>query len=1168
MFRTFVLLLAMNTGGLAQTFTARITGTVTDISKAVVPGATVTVLQVGTNVRKTALTNATGVYTVPLLLPGVYDVFVEAPGLQTQIRKNVSLEVNQAATLDFELPVSQSATAVDVTAEAPLLQSETSGVGTTLETNLIVNFPLAQRDIMGLVRAIPGIVAASGVGDARGGRNVFDSNFSVAGGRTSTNEVLLDGAPNTIGDFNGVVIVPPQDSVQELRVETSSYSAEFGRSGGGTVNIVTKSGSNLLHGTAYYYHQNSALNADGFANNRFGIRRAVVRRHQYGYTLGGPVYVPKLYNGRNKTFFFSSFEGRREHDPQEGITSVPTAAEMNGDFSRTMILSSAGPQLIQIYDPATSRIENGVRIRDPFPGNMIPANRISAVAKKAMSYYPAPNRAGSSITGRQNFSYQDSTAYSRDQISGRVDHYFNEKHRLFGRFNWQQNLQAAPGDVVQLGGTAFITTVFDNFRNVALDDTYQVNSHLSNVWRYSYARFRANQLPGKSIGFDPTTLGLPSYIRDSANILFFPNFSLSDGAFPTIGGNAYNNQPRDTQSVQNQIVWIKGRHNIRAGGEFRLYRFYPFQVFNPTGGFSFSPTFTQKDFRAATRPAEGFGFASFLLGTGNFSYEHVEPLTAYHNYAGVYVQDDWKVTGKLTLNLGLRWETETGTAESHDRESYFDPTFQSPKAVPRGALLFAGNGNPHTIRATNLKDFGPRAGFAYRIRKNLVARGGYGIFYLPLGLEPTLTTTPFNYTISADVSNADGTPKATIADPFPGGIPKPSSSARVEDGTYRLGINSNVVLRNQAAGYMQEWNFGLSRQIAKATVADVTYFGSRGIHLPIPSMELNQLNPSYLAQGGAYLNELVPNPYYGQISSGLLSLAKVPRGQLLKPFPQFAGSSTADYYGGSLAYFRPPVGDSIYHAVTFKVERRFTKGLSVSGHYTISKLIDVGGVGNGNAFNDPSALRDIYNARLERSLSAWDVPQRLVVTYSYELPFGKGKQFLNRGGALTRIVGGWSLFSFHTWERGRPVNIGGPDLSRLAGAGPSRASVVYGQKDAYPLDVSIANAKDYNPLCGCTKPWFNPAAFTSTPEFQIPNGPRFLPDVRGGSPINWDLSLDKKFKIYERLTFALHGSFFNFLNQVYMSGPSVISVNQANFGSAGGVGSLPRRIEVGAKLTF
>lgn len=1163
---TFSLLLLAATG-FAQTFNGRITGTVTDSTGAVIPSAAVAVKHVETSITKKVQTSQSGVFDVPLLLPGSYEVNVEAPGLQSQVRRDIKLEVNQTVTADFKLKVADLATTVDVTADVPLLQTESSGVGTTIETRLAENFPLLERDIMGLVRAIPGVIAGGSVGGARGSRNVFDSTFSVGGGRSSTNEVLLDGSANTIGDFNGVVVVPPQDSVQEFRVETSSYSAEFGRSGGGTVNVVTKAGSNAYHGSAYYSHQNDAFNANTWTNDRDGIKKSILRRHQYGYSLGGPVWIPKIYNGTNKTFFFSSFEGRREKDPVDSLFSLPTPAERAGDFSKTVALISGQPQLITIYDPFTSRVVNGARTRDAFPGNVIPASRISPIAARVVQEYPDANRAGSSVTGRQNYVYRAGRSYSHDIITNRIDQYLSSNHRLFGRFSLQENLELSPAKIVRFRDT---NSTWDRFKNYALDDTFQVTTRLSNIFRYSYTRFRAN-LISNTLGFDPTTLGLPNYFRDSANVLFYPNFSFNS-PFPDIGGTAYNNQPRDTQGFQDNVVYIRNRHNIKAGGEYRLYRFYPFQVFNPTGGFSFGANFTQQDQLAGGKPTEGFGFASFMLGAGSFSFEHVEPLTGFHHYFGGYFQDDWKVRSNLTMNLGLRWDTETGTAESHDRISYFDPNATNP-AGGKGAMVFPGNGNPRTMRATNWENFGPRLGFAYRpLGPKWVVRGGYGIFYLPLGLEPTITTTPFNYTLTADNLNADYSPKVTLANPFPAGLPKPGSANPVSDGSYRLGTNSNIVLRDQPAGYMQEWNFAIERQLARTTVISITYNGSRGVHLPIPSLELNQIDPKNLANGGSYLTELVPNPYYGKVSGGLLSRPMIPREQLLKPFPTFAGPSTADAFGGSLNFVRPPVGDSIYHAMTVKFERRFTRGLSVTAHYTWSKLIDTGGVGNGAAFTDPSALRDIYNPRLERSLGSFDVPHRIIATYAIDLPFGKGKMFghtLYKGPAwMDRALSGWELVGFHTLQSSRPVNIGGPDLSRIAGASPSRASVVPGVKAGYDYSTEIANARNYDPRCGCTPPWFNPAAFTTTPQFVIPNGPRFLPDVRGGFTRNWDLTLSKKIAINDRFKFALEGRFFNVLNQVTFAGPSVISVNQANFGSAGGVSSDPRRIEVGGKLSF
>ena len=1176
--RLLSLLVLFVPGLWAQTFYGRIAGTISDSTGGMIPRAAITVKSLDTNIERKVNSDNSGTYDAPLLSAGTYQVTVTAAGMQSEVRRGIRLEVNQTVTIDFTLPVASSVTAVEVVGDLPLLQAETSGVGATLETRTVENFPLIQRDIMGLVRALPGVIAAGGVGDARGGRNVFDSTFSVAGGRNSTNEVLLDGAANTVGDFNGVAIIPPQDSVQEFRIETSSYSAEFGRTGGGTVNVTTKAGTNTYHGSAYYYHQNDALNANSFTNNRFGTARQHLRRHQYGYSAGGPVQLlpigsRKLYDGKNKTFFFASFEGRRESDPLANVTSIPTALELQGDFSQTKFIGANGGQLITIFNPFSTHLLNGINTRDPFPGNVIPANLLNPIAVAVLKLYPSPNRMGSSVTGRQNYQYSGQKTYARDLQSYRVDQFIGSKQRLFLRYSQQEGNDKSPAGLVNFTNPL---TLDDTFQNIALDDTLQVSTHLSNVFRYSFARFHAKQLPVAGTGYDPTTLGLPSYIAGASNLPIFPNFNFggdyANYSGTNIGSYAYNNQPRDTQGIQDQMVLVHGRQNIKMGAEYRLYRFYPFQVFSPTGTYSFGQSFTQQNPLDSATASQGFGLASFLLGTGNFTFEHAEPLSTYHHYAGAFVQDDWKIRPTLTINLGLRWETETGTAESHDRLTYFDPNAANPlsaaNAGPRGAVVFTGHGNPRSIRATNFKNFEPRVGMAWRFAPKFVARAAYGIYFLPVSLEPGLVTTPFGYTISADTLNADYTPKTTLSNPFPGGIPKPNTSKPVLDGSYRLGSNVNTVLRDQPPPYMQEWNVAVERQFSGNTVLSATYYGSRGVHLPIPSMELNQIDPKNLAQGGNYLTGLVQNPFAGFFTSGLLARPTIPREQLLKPYPQFANPNSADAFGGSLLYSRPPVGDSIYHATTIKVERRFSQGFSLTAHYTLSKLLDTGGTGNGAAFTDPSALRDTYNIRLERSLSSFDVTHRAIVTYGYDLPFGRGKKYLNQGGVLDRVVGGWSLFSFHTFQNGLPVAIGGPDLSRIAGASPSRASIVAGIDPSYPASTENANARAYNPQCGCTLPWINPAAFTTTPQFVIPNGPRFLPNVRSGFVRNWDMTANKAFAIRDRLKFTLTAQFFNLLNQVTFAGPGVTTVNSANFGSAGGVSSNTRVIEVGGKIVF
>lgn len=1168
--RSGLLLLACSFSVSAQVFTARLSGTIQDPAGAPVPGATVTATQVSTNAKRSSVTESTGVYIIPLLLPGTYEVRVEAPGFQPQIRKDIELGANQTATLDFALRIADVTQTVDVTGDVPLLQTETTNLATTIDARTIEQFPLVQRDIMGLLRAVPGVVAKGQVGDARGGRGVFNSNFSVGGGRTASNEVLIDGSANTIGDFNGVVISPPPDSVQEFRVETNAFAAEFGRTGGGVVNTVTKAGTNRYNGTAYYFHQNDAFNANSFGNNRFGLPKAILRRHQYGYSLGGPVRIPKLYNGTDKTFFFSAWEGRREKDPVQAIFSVPTEAERRGDFSNTVFLGTGGVVTpIIIYDPNTSRVVNGVRSRLPFAGNVIPPDRINPIARRLVAEYPAPNRTGSQVTNRGNYAFQGARSYRRDIFTNRVDHYLSERHRLFGRWTWQENFDENPSTTVRFTNS---NSTKDNYKNFALDDTYTLTPRLNNVFRYSYTRYRAN-LRSNTLGFDPTTLGFPNYVRDNASILFYPNIAFGgDTTFPQLGGTAYNNQPRDTQGLQEQMVYVRGRHNFKFGAEYRLYRFYPFQTINPTGNYNFSRAFTQSDQLGNPIANQGFPLASMMLGFGAFSYEHVEPLSVFHHYVGAYFQDDFKLSTKLTLNLGLRWDIETGTAEAHDRLSYFDPEADNPLTrlgAPKGAVVFAGGKNPRTIRAANKANFGPRIGVAYRLDNRTALRAGYGLFFLPLGVEAAIVTTPFNYTVNADVLNTDNSPRTLLSNPFPGGITTPPSATPVRDGSYRIGLDANTVLREQAAPHIHQWNLAIGRQIARTTVADITYFGSRGVHLMIPTMSLNQLDALNLAQGRG-LTDLVSNPFVGAVTdpTSLLSRPTIPRMQLLKPYPQFAAQSTANAFNPSLTFFRPPVGDSVYHAVTFRFERRFTKGLSVNAHYTISKLLDNGGAGNGAAFLDPSAYRDVNNKGLERSVGSFDVPQRLVVMYSVDVPFGKGKKFLNNNAFLDRIIGGWNIFAFHTWQKGLPVALGTANLSRLAGDAASRVSVVGGVDPRYSLEQSIANARAFNPVCQCTAPWFNPAAFSSTPEFVIPNGARFQPNIREGNLRNTDVTVQKALRIVERYRIQIRGGFFNIFNQVTFNGPSVIDPTRPNFGSAGGTQDNSRRIEVGARILF
>jgi len=1135
-------------------FTATVTGSVADAQGAVVADATVIVTNVATGVQKSVKTNSAGIYTVPFLQPGIYNISAEAPGFQKFVKQNIKLEVAQTAELNIVLAVGGTKEEIVVSgATTPLLVTEQSSVDQVIEPIQVEDLPTFERNIFSLISILPGVVTVgtnNQVGNigAVGNRNVFDSNFSVNGGRASTNEVLLDGVTNTIGDFNGVVISPPVDSVQEFKLQSGSYSAEYGRSGGGILNLVTKSGTNKLHGNFYEFLQNAALNANGWTRNRSRLPRIPgAQRHHFGGSLGGPIWLPGLYRGTNKTFFFFDYEARRENNAASLLTTVPTLAMRNGDFSEVV---GANGNPITIFNPFTTRMEGGSLRRDPFPGNKIPSNLIDPVAARIVDFWPKPNQPG--ITN--NYVSSGTNRLTKDLIDARIDHHISEKQHLFGRFSYERRFNEAAN---LLGTPAFDgTQILDQYRNFVFDHVYSISNTVINDFRYGYTRFRANQIPF-SENFDPTTLGFPALIRDNAKVLKFPNISIGGKLAVRVLGGAFNNQPRDTHAIVEQMTLIRGQHTIRPGVEYRLLRFMPFQIFNSTGSFSFDDRPTIGPNPAASSTTSGIGFASFLLGVpSSGSYEFQEPLTIFHHYYAGYLQDDWKVNSKLTLNLGLRWEMETGTAEAHNRMAFFLADAPSPLAgrVPglenlRGLLQYTGNGNPRTEWDANAKQFAPRVGLAYRIGDKMAVRAGYGIFYLPISLE-AIGSIGFNF--SASLVQPDlNIPTVLLRNPFPNGLPQGGNQGPLT----LLGetINVQTTSRKIASAYNQMWNLAIQRQLARNLVAEAAYVGSHGVHLPMQVININQLDPRFLAEGTA-LNATVPNPFFGIIpaTSAAVGRSTVQRVQLLKPFPQY----------NQVLLFRPTIGSSIYHSLQLKLQKRFSHGLSAYISYVTSKLMDTGGTGNGAAFTDSTSVQNIYNLAAERAISTVDIPQAFTAVFNYQLPFGRGKRFAAEAHpALNSLIGGWQINGIVRWQSGRPFGVVASNLlPSLAGFATLRADVAPGET----ARLSVKEAQE-NVRSG--RPWFNTRAFTPPRPFTLGNASRILSNLRQDNFKTVDFSVHKNWQTSEKTKLQFRAEFFNLFNQVVFSRPDT-SASSTTFGMVFSAANQPRTIQMALKFSY
>lgn len=1225
---------AMTSTAAAQTITATVTGVVRDQSGGVLPGATVTVTSEDTGIARTAVTDTEGRCTVPFLQPGTYTIAATLDGFAPSTKPGVRLEVAQTAALAFTLGVAGTAETIEVRGSAPLLVTESSGLETTIESKLVEDLPSAERSTLAFVNLVPGTIDAGfalaagenlnvnanapGPVGSPGNRNFFDSNFAVNGGRSSTNDVLIDGVSNTAGDFNGVAVSPPQDSVREMKVQSGAYPAEFGRSGGGVVSIVTKAGGRRLSGAVYEYLQLGDLNANGWQRNRAprrtdgspGLPRVDYERHQYGAALGGPLALPWRRAAQPRAFFFANYEGRRENNPFSRELTLPTERMRRGDLSE-LLTGAVRPDVFnpdgspalfgQIYDPFAPLV-NG--LRQPIPGNRLdllpPCGTgprtsacLDAVALQLLPMLPAPNQAGLA----NNYVFSATSEFTRNIGAMRIDVTPSNRQNFFGRFSAERRFQAEPNFLNSPATNA--RRVRDTFFNFTLNHVYHLSRNVINNARYGHTRLRANQIP-YSLGFDPTTLGLPAYLREGAAERKFPDFGFATAGPQGLGipgeitngqiGGAGNNQPRNTYTAANALTLLFGRHTIKTGGEYRLYTFDAFQYFTPTGSFSFSRIWTRGP-NPALSPANaaeaGSSLASLLLGLpAGGDRQTVTPLALNHHYGALFVQDDWKILPDLTLNVGLRWDIETGTAEEQGLVTNFDLNAPSHLAgrVPapvdpfvrqlrpdfadlRGLLQFVDG--PQTRAKKNR--FAPRFGLAYRINDRMTLRGGYGLFYVPLSLEPTtgqgndfrtaLLQSPQTAQVVQPGTGAQQT--NFLTNPFPAGFtPAPGSSLGPNT---LIGQSIFAVEPTRPTAYNQQWNIVLQRQIARTTALDVAYVGGRGVRLPIQGANLNQLPPEYLdfalqnfaAAGAAnvvaFFNQRVANPFFGIITnpSSALRLPTVTRLQLLRPFPQYE----------FVTLFRPHWGVSFYNALQINLSRRFHNGLSATTNYTFSRLMDTGGVGNGAAFLDATAIENIYDFKNgEYSRSTLDVPHRFTASWSYELPFGRSRRWgRNWSGPMQAALGGWQTSGVSVWQSGAPVQIIANPFPVPIGNAARRPDRL-GADASLPGDEARANIRT-------GRASFNTAAFASPGDFQLGNAARTHDDVRRDSYKNVNLSVLKNL-FWGRHKLQIRGEFLNAFNMVVFGTPGRNVNDAATFGVVRTQGNTPRIVQFVVRYTF
>lgn len=1135
-----------------QSFTASVRGVALDPTQAVIPGVAITVTDVERGLKHSTRTDDNGRYVLLSLPPGNYALTAVAGGFRTFTSSNFTLQVQQEATIDVAMTLSATETAVEVTATQPMLNMTSAGLGQVVENTYIRSVPLIDREVMRLSYLTPGLAPVNT--DPGGDNQSFPTNFVSNGVRSSTSDVFIDGAvvTNLEKGSNSATFLemrPNVETVQEFKVQTNFFSAEFGNTGGTVVNMVSKSGTNEFHGSGFLYHRRDEFNANSFFAKRQGSTSLPdFTRNKFGFAAGGPVLIPKAYNGKNRTFFHAALDVDREIKPASQQASVPTAAQLGGDFSQTVDQTG---KLFTIYNPFnTYTAADGRFLRQPFPGNVIPKSIQDPVALKAIAYYPKPTSDGNPLTHVNNFFAEGTSGGDRYQAIVKIDHTIDDKQRIYGRISreWYRGKSfyafGSPAESFQKGPfysdakTGVISYTRLHSASTLFEIRYGINAQPVD-----------NVIPSR--GFDPTSLGLPA-ITLISGYAQFPRFGPSGFAALGTVGNAGSYRATQTQNVFYSFTRTSGGHTLKGGGEARFYKVNARAMNSPAGNFAFSNGVTSENPLVADS-RQGNGLASMLLGWGSSgSYGLIQPPASAHRYFGWYLQDDWKISRKLTVNLGFRYDFERPRTERYDRYSWFDFDAASPLngKVPgydlRGGLAFTGPDERSPFN-TDWNNVQPRVGFAYALNDKTTIRSGYGIYY---SVSKTTATDALGapYDVSSPVQwsrDSNRTRYATLSNPWPDGLVAAQGKA-AGTGTF-IGQNLGSPSRENRNPEYQQWAFSIQRALPLRSVIEVNYTGTKGTHLYFPDLEnVNRLDPSYWSLGRTELNKQVANPFYGVItdSTSGLSTRTVAQTRLLRPYPQYTGLSVST----------PTRGNSSYHSMQMKYEKRFSHGFTAVASYTWAKLIDDASNSGYDTLGGDASVQNFWNLRNERSLSVMNVAHRAVVSFTYQFPFGRGRALgasWNR--ALDLVAGGWVASGMVTMQSGYPIVIGLASGNLLEGS----------QRPNLIADPSISGSVR-SKLDG----YFNVNAFNYPLADTYGSAPRTL-NYRGPGIFNADLTLGKRLRVREGHSVELRLEGFNAFNNVVFGMPSA-SYGSTTFGQITGyAGSMgPRQLQVAIRYDF
>jgi hypothetical protein len=1078
------LLFAFPSRTFAQTTSGTIEGIVKDSSGAVVPGVKVTILDVNTGVTTVKMTNSAGNYLAPFVNPSTYSASFEKDGFEKTNVKGIVVPMNGMLRVDAELKTGSVQQSVTVTETAVDINKVTPDIGTHMTGEDLVNLPDAGSEF-NMIKIFPGMSSTS---QSYGNIN----NVSMGGGRPDTNPIIIDGLPSNMGADNTYGLVPTPDSTEELQVLTQAFSAQYGQTGGGVMLTSTKAGTSVFHGSAFEYNTNQHFDALDFFQPSTTVKPVSIQNY-FGGSLGGPVIIPHLYDGKKQqTFFFMDWENTLVNGNKLVETDVPTALELQGNFT------GPTPQNTQItvYDPKTTATVNGKTTRMEFPGNIIPANRIDTIGAKIASYYPQPNCSFLTF----NYCVDPSATHSNLYNADRVDQNISQWDRVWFRFG-RDGPTSNPVNIIpnSLANPSTLNGWTDN--HGAGTWSHIFSPSLTSEFRLGFVQESNFTTP--PVG-DVSAIGL-----QGVPLTQFP--SISDTNYGSLGTSSYV-RTRDRHWIVNDALsWQKGRNTIQFGGEYMNYSDHNFTPGVLSGSYAFSGTFTSQPGVGST----GTGLADLLLGdpastgiaTNNYTFRFKI------NYASLYIQDNYKLTSKLTVNFGLRWEFDGPTSEANDQNYTFNPSLVDPTTGRLGAIQFAGiNGAPSHFQPDDYKGFLPRVGFSYSLFKNTVFRGGYGIYQLPsIGFVGNGATS--KYSIAATFTSPDG---VTPAYELNQGVPAYS---------YNVGANGlpNIIssLTKPTASvtelqltpmipYVQEWSFSLQQQLPHSWFTEIAYQGNRGVHEPV-SLPINQIAPS-------------ANCCFG-----------IANAQSLRPYPQFLNvTDVADR------------GNSNYNALLMKLQHYWRDGVSAVFSYTWSKALDDV---DAAARADGVAVQNVYNLKAQYGIAGIDIPQRFSAALVYNLPMGSGGKFLTGIPVASYILGHWQASTVVQMQVGYPYNVTQTNTTGLFNG--SQYVEAVGNPNIAPSQRTIGK-------------WFNPAAFAITPQDQFGNAPRAA--FFGPGQDNFDISVQRVFPIKERLQFKLRVDMFNAFNHPQFDNLNT-SITSPAFGSVtGDIG--PRVMDVSGRLIW